>query len=253
MKLFCFFNFLQKETSFSSFFRISTSKSKSKLFCFNTSPTTTLFRSSAASTTSLALVLLTESFLINRSDKHVNTHTHTQAHTQMYTNMRVSWVLYTNNHKSEVVQIWNWVLGELDSGPTIALNSISDFENVTFPLWTSISPFEKWWVWFWGCSFQLWSFITYESCLLLYPISIELKAHFFSFSPLRMIDSFILSNLITYFYIFVGYYVFLQSLFHMNECYKLSSPSKVLPSFFTIFFYGYFFEYYFLKPKSGSG
>lgn len=101
----------------------------------------------------LPLVLLIGSLLIIRSDKHVNTHTDT--HAQMYTNTLVSWVLYTNNHKSEVVQIWDGALGELDLGPRIAVNCIGDFENVIFLLWTSIAPFEKWWVWIWGCSFQL--------------------------------------------------------------------------------------------------
>lgn len=93
---------------------------------------------------------------------------------------------------------------------------------------------------------QLWYF-DIESYLLLCPISIELKAHFFSFSPVRMIDSSPFSNLITYFYIFVGYYVFLSSLFHMNDQYKLSSSSKALPSFFTIFFMTTF---WILFPKS---
>lgn len=40
-----------------------------------------------------------------------------------------------------------------------------------------------------------------------------------SFLSVRIIDGFPLSNLITYFYIFVGYYVFFPSLFHMNEQY----------------------------------
>lgn len=72
------------------------------------------------------------------------------------------------------------------------------------------------------------------------PISIVLKAHFSSFSPVRMIASFPLSNLITYFYIFAAYYVFPPSLFHMNEQHMLSSASKGSPSFSSIFFYGNF-------------
>lgn len=141
-----------------------------------------------------------------------------------------------------MVHIWDLAPEELHSGPSV---TISDFGNVTFSLWVSISPFEKWWVWIWGCSFQLCYFIIYESCLLLHPISLVLKAHFFSFSPVRMIDNFPLSNLITYFYIFVGYDVFLPSLFHMNEQCKLSSSSEVL-SIFHYFLLWLLFEYYFL-------
>lgn len=88
-----------------------------------------------------------------------------------------------------MVQIWDWATGALDSGPSAAENSISDFGNVIFPPWTSIS-FEKWWVWIWGCSSQQWYFITNESSLLLNPISIALKAHFFPFSPWKWLIAF---------------------------------------------------------------
>lgn len=128
-----------------------------------------------------------------------------------------------------------------------ATNSIGNFGNVTFPLWASISPFKKWWVGIRGCSFQLWHFIIYESCLLLHPISVVLKAHFFSFSAVRMIDSFTLSNFITYFYIFVGYYVCLPSFPHewtVQVIFIFGSPTFI----FHYFLLWLLFEYYFLKP-----
>lgn len=156
----------------------------------------------------------------------------------MYTNTLVSWVLSINNHKNlteykfgtELLQNWIQV-------PTVQLAQwvtlvMSPFFNL--PIWKMLGLDQ-------GYSFQLWvCFIIHESCLLLHPISIVLKAHFSSFSPVRMIASFPLSNLITYFYIFVGYYVFFPSLLHMDEQHTLSSASKASTSFFIIFFHGYF-------------
>lgn len=142
----------------------------------------------------MALALLLGSVLIDRSES-------MEIYTWMYTNALVSWVLSIHNPKSltgykfgtELLENWIQV-------PTVQLTQWMTLEMSLFfnlPIWKMLGLDQR-------HSFQRWvCFIIYESCLLLHPISIVLKAHFSSFSPVRMIASFPFSNLITYFYIFV--------------------------------------------------
>lgn len=158
-------------------------------------------------------------------------------HTHTCTNTMASWVLSTNNFKSLMGYRFGTEL--LDNEIQVPM-----LEGTQWWLWkwhlSSIFPLEKCWVGIKDFSFQFCVCCIISDAWVPLPISLVLKAHFSSFSPVTMIASFPLSNLITYFYIFAAYYVFLLSLFHMNEQHTLSSASKCSPSFFSVFFYGDF-------------